>query len=83
MVNLGKHVFKNDQCKARHFAAYDAILDIWPVEYESLRLDFTVNSGAPGSVGRDSSTGNLCFESASVTLRPRLSHQPPPWANSA
>jgi acyl-CoA thioester hydrolase len=27
--------------------------------------------GPPGSVGRDSSTGNLCFESASVALRPR------------
>ncbi|MBT3224386.1 MAG: hypothetical protein HN348_35410, partial [Proteobacteria bacterium] len=25
----------------------------------------------PGSVGRDSSTGNLCFESDSVALRPR------------
>ncbi|MBT3222352.1 MAG: hypothetical protein HN348_25035 [Proteobacteria bacterium] len=28
--------------------------------------------GPPGSVGRDSSTGNLCFESASVALRPRI-----------
>ncbi|MBT3219241.1 MAG: hypothetical protein HN348_09135 [Proteobacteria bacterium] len=27
--------------------------------------------GPPDSVGRDSSTGNLCFESASVVLRPR------------
>ncbi|MBT3223875.1 MAG: hypothetical protein HN348_32810, partial [Proteobacteria bacterium] len=27
--------------------------------------------GPAGSVGRDSSTGNLCFESASVALRPR------------
>ncbi|MBT3222774.1 MAG: serine/threonine protein kinase [Proteobacteria bacterium] len=27
--------------------------------------------GPPGSVGRESSTGNLCFESASVALRPR------------
>ncbi|MBT3220728.1 MAG: DUF4157 domain-containing protein, partial [Proteobacteria bacterium] len=27
--------------------------------------------GPTGSVGRDSSTGNLCFESASVALRPR------------
>ena len=28
--------------------------------------------GPPGSVGRDFSTGNLCFESASVALRPRI-----------
>jgi len=27
--------------------------------------------GPTGSVGRDFSTGNLCFESASVALRPR------------
>ncbi|MBT3223647.1 MAG: hypothetical protein HN348_31635, partial [Proteobacteria bacterium] len=32
--------------------------------------------GPAGSVGRDSSTGNLCFESASVTLRPRNSDPP-------
>jgi hypothetical protein len=51
----------------------------WPLSQLALdeRLhprcqDFTVNFGAPGSVGRDSSTGNLCFESASVALRPRI-----------
>jgi hypothetical protein len=32
--------------------------------------------GPPGSVGRDSSTGNLCFESASVALRPRIFDSP-------
>ncbi|MBT3219797.1 MAG: hypothetical protein HN348_11965 [Proteobacteria bacterium] len=30
-----------------------------------------LSPGPAGSVGRDSSTGNLCFESASVALRPR------------
>ncbi|MBT3220302.1 MAG: hypothetical protein HN348_14540 [Proteobacteria bacterium] len=33
--------------------------------------DSWLTPGPPGSVGRDSSTGNLCFESASVALRPR------------
>ncbi|MBT3223568.1 MAG: glycosyltransferase family 2 protein, partial [Proteobacteria bacterium] len=33
--------------------------------------------GPPGSVARDSSTGNLCFESASVALRPRNSRLTP------
>ncbi|MBT3218937.1 MAG: UDP-N-acetylmuramoyl-L-alanine--D-glutamate ligase, partial [Proteobacteria bacterium] len=33
--------------------------------------------GPPGSVGRDSSTGNLCFESASVALRPRIARSTP------
>jgi hypothetical protein len=36
-----------------------------------------LNPGPPGSVGRDSSTGNLCFESASVALRPRIYVLPP------
>ncbi|MBT3221480.1 MAG: hypothetical protein HN348_20555, partial [Proteobacteria bacterium] len=39
------------------------------------KMDDSPNSrftpGPPDSVGRDSSTGNLCFESASVALRPR------------
>jgi hypothetical protein len=38
--------------------------------------------GPPCSVGRDSSTGNLCFESASVALRPRKP-QSVPSANRA
>jgi pimeloyl-ACP methyl ester carboxylesterase len=35
-------------------------------------LDPRLTPGPPGSVGRDSSTGNLRFESASVALRPRI-----------
>jgi hypothetical protein len=34
--------------------------------------DSRLTPGPTGSVGRGSSTGNLCFESASVALRPRI-----------
>jgi YbgC/YbaW family acyl-CoA thioester hydrolase len=56
-------------------------LELGELGKSSFRLDFTVRSasstsrltpGPPGSVGRDSSTGNLCVESASVALRPRI-----------
>jgi RNA 3'-terminal phosphate cyclase (ATP) len=42
------------------------------VQVDSLCVDDSrLSPGPTGSVGRDFSTGNLCFESASVTLRPR------------
>ncbi|MBT3218976.1 MAG: SDR family NAD(P)-dependent oxidoreductase [Proteobacteria bacterium] len=44
-----------------------------PPPSDSLPANSRLTPGPPGSVDRVSSTGNLCFESASVALRPRSS----------
>jgi hypothetical protein len=42
-----------------------------PLDWATQGANSWLTPGPPGSVGRDYSTGNLCFESASVALRPR------------
>jgi N-acetylmuramoyl-L-alanine amidase len=50
-------------------------MDVESTRVEAIEAEEPISRltpGPPGSVGRDSSTGNLCFESASVALRPRI-----------
>ncbi|MBT3219832.1 MAG: hypothetical protein HN348_12145 [Proteobacteria bacterium] len=59
-------------CRQRSGSA--DLLRLSPDALKQLRVDAIsrLTPGPPGSVARDSSIGNLCFESASVALRPRI-----------